>query len=96
VAPLAIFWSISRSALWRASGVRHLVGDHEGKARLGAGDRQDARVDRDLAARQAEGVGQVPGNGAEFPLVVRRLPLTGRRMLGRVGDPPADLVGPGR
>ena len=92
VAALAARWSLSRSALWRASACATSWPITAARPDFVARDRQESGIDRDLAAGQAEGVGHVLVDGAEFPVVVRRLPQIGRRMLGSVRDAPSDLL----
>jgi hypothetical protein len=67
--------------------VRDLVGQHRGQTGVVARDRQDARVDADLAARQAEGVRLLVVDDLELPLEVRPL-----RRLGDAPPHPGDLL----
>src|SRR6267142_2764218 len=62
--------------------VRDLMAEDSGQPGVVASDRQDPRVHRDLAARQAERVRLLVLEDAELPLVVRAS--------GGLGDPGAD------
>ena len=64
-------------------GVGHLVSDDCGQTGFIPGDGQDARVDPDLAARQAEGIGLRAVEKHEFPLCIGQV--------GHGGDPATHL-----